>query len=119
VDSDDLQLPYVSDDQMRQGLASTRSYTIVILHRGPAYDPPNTDPTIWEHGRRNFELRAAGLLAVVCPVSDGSELAGICIFATERAQAERIMRGDPAVQAGVLTFEVHPTRSFAGDRLPT
>jgi hypothetical protein len=45
-------------------------------------------------------------------------LAGISIFDTDVAEAERIMSGDPAVQAGVLTFEVHQTQSFPGDRLP-
>jgi hypothetical protein len=28
------------------------------------------------------------------------------------------MASDPGVQAGVFTFEVHPARSFPGDRLP-
>src|SRR5712692_2059956 len=27
--------------------------------KGPAYDPPRSDGVIWEHGRRNFALRAA------------------------------------------------------------
>jgi len=103
---------------MRQSLQTSRGYTVAIVKKGPAYDPPRSDGIIWEHGRRNFALRAAGLLAIVCPVSDGTDLAGIGIFDAEAADVERIMAGDPAVEAGVLTFEVHPTRSFPGDCLP-
>ena len=113
-----LHLPDISDEEMQQGRASTREYTIAILRRGPGYDPPRSDPVIWEHGRRNYALRAAGMLSIVCPVRDGTELAGIDIFDTDGATVERIMLGDPAIQAGILTYEIHPTRSFPGDRLP-
>jgi hypothetical protein len=114
-----LDLPLISDEVMRQSLHPLRGYTIALLTKGPAYDPPRSDGIIWEHGRRNFALRDAGLLAIVCPIADGSELAGISIFDAEPADVERIMAADPAVEAGVLTFEVHPTRSFPGDRLPS
>lgn len=113
------QLPEISDDLMRQLLPTTRGYTLVILKRGPAYDPPRSDAIIWEHGRRNFALRAAGLLSIVCPIRDGTELAGIDIFDAEPAAVEPLIRGDPAIAAGVLTYEVHATRSFPGDCLPT
>jgi|SRR5438128_927121 len=113
------QLPEISDEVMRQALPTTRSYTVVILKKGPAYDPPRSDGIIWEHGRRNLALRAAGVLAIACPVRDGSEIAGVGIFDADADEVVRIMAGDPAVQAGVLTFEVHPTRSIPGDSLPT
>jgi hypothetical protein len=113
-----LELPEISDDLMRQLLPTTRGYTVVVLKHGPRYSPPDSDPIIWEHGRRNFALRAAALLSIVCPIADGSELAGIAIFDRAAAEVQQIMNGDPAVQANVLTFEVHPARSFPGDRLP-
>lgn len=112
------ELPEISDQFMMENLARTRSYTVVVLKKGPAYDPPNSDRIIWEHGRRNFALRAAGVMHVVCPISDGTEMAGIGIFSAEPAQVEAILSGDPAIQAGVLTSEVHASRSFPGDSLP-
>jgi hypothetical protein len=118
VPESDLELPSISDDFMLQARATTRAYALVILKKGPEYAPPRSDPIIWEHGRRNHALRAAGLLSIVCPVSDGTDVAGIALFDRDVAETERIIRGDPAVAAGVLTFEVHPTRSFPGDRLP-
>jgi hypothetical protein len=113
-----MQLPTITDEFMRQSMTTTRPYTVAILHKGPAYDPPRSDATIWEHGRRNFALRAAGLLAIVCPVRDATSTAGIAIFAADPAEVERILEGDPAVQAGVLTYEAHPSASFPGDCLP-
>ena len=108
---------YVSDDEMRAGLATARGYTAVLLYAGPNYGTPETGPVIWEHGRRNFGLRADGLLNVVCPVQDDTEVCGIGIFDADAATTEALMAEDPGVQAGVFTFTVHPVRSFPGDRL--
>jgi hypothetical protein len=112
------ELPEISDESMRQARLTTRDYTVLILRKGPAYDPPRSDAIIWEHGRRNFALRANGILAIVCPINDGSEVAGIGIFNADPEQVRLIAAGDPAIMAGVLTFEIHACRSFPGDRLP-
>jgi hypothetical protein len=113
-----LDLPHISDEFMQQARATTRGYAVAFLKKGPAYDPPRSDSIIWEHGRRNYALRAAGLLSIVCPIRDGTEWAGVCIFNADPTAAEQIMAGDPAVQAQVLTFEVHAAISFPGDALP-
>jgi hypothetical protein len=113
-----MKLPEVTDDAMRQRLGGTRDYTVVILKHGPAYDPPNSNPIIWEHGRRNFALREAGLLSIVCPIRDSSNVAGIGVFAADPPAVEAILQGDPAIVAGVLSYEVHPARGFPGDSLP-
>lgn len=111
-------LPRISDDYMREARTRVRPYTVAILHKGPAYAPPQSDPIIWEHGRRNHALRAAGLLSIVCPVSDGTDTAGIGVFNADIATVETILRGDPAIAAGVLTVEIHASWSFPGDSLP-
>ena len=55
----------------------------------------------------------------MCPIIDDSEWAGIGIFdAPVDEVAARIMDGDPGVQAGIFTYEIHPIRSFPGDTLP-
>jgi hypothetical protein len=111
-------LPEISDEQMKAGMTHTRDYSVVVLRKGPAYDEPSTPAIIWEHGRRNFALREAGLLAIVCPVPDESDLCGVGLFTTSVPDTEQIMAGDPGVRAGVFTAEVHPCRSFPGDALP-
>jgi hypothetical protein len=108
----------VTDQYMRDMLARTRDYSVVLLRRAVRYAEPDARGIIWEHGRRNFALRADGVLAVVCPVSDDGDLAGVGIFDATPEETARIMEGDPAVQAGVLSYEVHPVRSFPGDALP-
>jgi hypothetical protein len=108
---------YVSDDDMRAGMATTKPYTAVVLTAGPAYGTDDAGPVVWEHGRRNFGLRADGVLNIVCPVTDDSDVCGIGILDTDVETARAIMNEDPGVQAGVFTFAVHPVRSFPGDRL--
>ena len=74
--------------------------------------------TIWEHARRNFALREEGVLSIVCPVADGSDVSGIGIFNAGIDRVRAIMDGDPGVRDGVFVYEVHPCRSFPGDCLP-
>src|SRR2546427_8275597 len=108
----------ITDELMRQRISATRQYCIVILKAGPRKNEEGVDKIIWEHGRKNFALRAAGLLSIVCPVGDGSGVAGIGIFNAGVEEVQRLMEEDPAVQAGVLVYEVHPCRGFPGDCLP-
>jgi hypothetical protein len=93
------QLPEITDTQMRERLAATRDYTLLILKRTPATSTDEGAPIIWEHGRRNMALRAAGALAIVCPATGPGELAGIGIFPAPLEEVRGIMEEDPAVQA--------------------
>lgn len=108
----------ISDDFMRDMLAKSQTYTVVFLKATSRQRTPEVDAIIWEHGRRNFALRADGVLSIVCPVVDDSEWAGIGIFNATVEEVARIMEDDPGVRAGVFTYEVHPIRSFPGDALP-
>ena len=108
----------ITDQFMKDTIAKAKRYAIVILKKGPAFDAGNTEHLIWEHGRRNFELRAAGLLPIVCPVNDKSEVCGIAIFTGSGEEVHKIMDGDPAVAANIFVYEVHACRSFPGDALP-
>jgi hypothetical protein len=108
----------ITDDQMRALLPTTKTYTALILKAGPNRHMEGVEAIIWEHGRRNFSLRADGLLSIVCPVSDGSEVSGVGIFNLGPEETSKIMDEDPGVKAGVFVYELHPCRSFPGDALP-
>ena len=108
----------ITDEFMRQMLSTTRQYCIVILKAGPHKHDDGVEKIIWEHGRRNFALRADGVLSIVCPISDGSNVAGVGIVNARVEEVKKIMDEDPAVQAGVLIYETHACRSFPGDSLP-
>jgi hypothetical protein len=107
----------ITDDYMKEMMATTKPFTIAILKKGPKFGP-DAMPIIWEHGRRNFSLKADGLLPIVCPVSGDAQMAGIGIFTTDIEETKKILDGDPAIAAGILIYEVYPTRTFPGSGLP-
>jgi hypothetical protein len=111
-------MTHLTDEQMHRALAETREYTVVLLMAGPAYGTEAARPIVWEHGRRNLELRADGVMNIVCPVMDDSPLCGLAIHAGTVDEVRTIVEGDPGVRAGVFTYELHPARSFPGDSLP-
>lgn len=108
----------ISDEEMQERLAATRSYSTVILRKGPHYESPGAPQIIWEHGRRNFALREAKQLVIVLPLAGETLERGVGVFNLPPDETERILAEDPAVRAGVLTFEVFPCRGFPGDSLP-
>ncbi len=112
-------MPTITDDYMREMLTRSREYSIVLLKAAPGRKEERANAIVWEHGRRNFELREAGLLSIVCPIIDGSEWAGVGIFNASVERTREIMEDDPGVKAGIFTYEVHPVRGFPGDGLPS
>jgi len=115
---EDNNMTTITDEFMRQMSSKTRKYCIVILKAGPYRYVDGVEKIIWEHGRRNHELRADGVLSIVCPISDGSNVTGVGIFNANVEEVKKIMDEDPGVQAGVFVYEIHATRSFPGDSLP-
>lgn len=107
----------ITDGYMKKMRATTKNYSLVILKKGTAFKMPDVFPIIWEHGRRNYALRAEGKLLIVCPVPDESDIAGVGIFCTDLEETKKILDNDPAVKAKVLFYEIHPTFSFPGDSL--
>ena len=109
----------ITDEYMREMLVKTRPYTVVLLRRTAAFRRPEVDAVVWEHGRRNFSLRAEGDLAVVLPVtSEPGDLAGIGVFTGMPEEVGRLMDEDPGVVAGIFTYELVSVRGFPGDGLP-
>lgn len=50
----------VTNGQMRQLLAQSKADTVVLLKHNPACKKEAPEKILWEHGRRNFQLRAEG-----------------------------------------------------------
>lgn len=108
----------ITDEYMRQMISQTRQYCIVILKAGPKRHEEGVEKIVWEHGRRNFALRADGLMPIVCPVTDGSDVSGIGIFNAPLEEVKKIMDEDPGVKAGVFVYETYLCRGFPGSSLP-
>ena len=115
---EDDSMKTITDEFMRQMLPTARNYCLVILKATPKSNEPGVDKIIWEHGRRNFGLREQGVLSIVCPVRDESEVRGIYIFNTGVQEVRQIMDEDPGVKAGIFTYELHECRGFPGQSLP-
>lgn len=112
----DASLPAVSDAEFGAMRAASKPFSVAILKVGPNFGTPDrtnpNDPVmavILRHAKRNLALHKAGILPVVCPIADGSGVSGVGIFTTTVERTKEILEHDPAVAAGVLTFEIHPT----------
>ncbi len=108
----------ITDEFMRRMIGATKNYCVCILRATPRLREPGAEKIIWEHGRRNFALRADGAMPIVCTVADGSEVSGVSVFDRSVEEVRKIMEEDPAVKAGLFTFELHPCRGFPGSSLP-
>ena len=104
-------MPQITDEYMHEMLGKGKTYTAMVLRATEKGKQPNAPPIIWEHGRRNFTLRAEGKLPIVCPTTDESDWAGIGIFDATPEEVEQIMADDPAIKAGLFTYELHPVRA--------
>lgn len=116
--TDESQIPPITKEEFAQMIGATRQYTVAILKAGPRYEKPGPERSpevtaiITSHAMRNRGMQKVRLLPVVCPIGDGTDVTGIGVFDLSVADATRVMDGDPAVQAGVLTYELHPCFSL-------
>jgi hypothetical protein len=117
VDMESSHMITVTDEFMREKLAQTKNYCIVLLRAGPNRNPTEVQKIVWEHVRRNFSLKADGTMPIVCPVNDGTDFHGIGIMDRTVEEAKEIMDDDPGVKAGIFVYELHQCRSFPGDCL--
>ena len=111
-------LPEISDERFAQLLATSAAYSVVLLRAGPNYGAEGSAPIIREHALRNMALREAGLMPIVCPVTDDTDLCGVAILTGSTDEVDEVMRGDQGVRAGLFVYEIHPIRSFPGSTLP-
>lgn len=107
----------ITDEYMQSMLAGIKPYCMVLLK--PVANPAveNVQEILWEHGRRNFGLRADGKISIVAPVSKEADVAGLYIFNVSEEEAAEILKDDPAVKAGIFEFATYPCTSFQGDIL--
>ena len=105
----------ITGEFMKEMLTKSRIYSLLILKTGPKEIIPENRNIVWEHGRRNFELRAKGLLSIVCPVADESDIKGVGIFNVDKTELIKIINDDPGVKEGIFTYEILSCRSFPGD----
>ena len=107
----------VTDEAMMTLLGTAAPYTVCVLTWGAQRDREGWQGIVWEHGRRNIAMRAAGRLVVALRVED-PEVAGIGVYACGPDEVHRLLADDPALLAGVLSYRLHQASGFPGDALP-
>jgi hypothetical protein len=107
----------VTDEQIQELAATGKPYSLVLLTWAPDRHQEGAEAIEREHQGRMVSLRAAGTIAVLCPVLSDA-LAGVAIMTETVDQAREIMAADPCVHAGMMTVEVLPCVGFPGDTLP-
>ena len=105
---ENITMTTITDEYMYEMLPKTKEYTIVLLKPGSNTNHPDLQKVIWEHGRRNFALRADGKLQIVCPITMEADVNGLCIFNLSAEEARNIMDEDPAVKEGIFVYDVYP-----------
>ena len=108
----------ITDEYIRQIQGKMKEYCICILKATPKRAQTGANQFVTEHNRRSFALRAQGPLAILCQSSDGSGVSAVNIFNASVDEVKKIMDEDPAVKAGIFTYELHAVRSLPGDVLP-
>ena len=90
----------------------------VEFRTGPAWvadKPPPEQAQFREHSANLRRLREAGLLILGARIA---ERGFIVLAAADEASARAEIERDPAVQAGVFVFTLHPMAVFYGGGLP-
>ena len=109
----------ITDEYIKGMLPSAKRYCVAILKKGSVINHPDKQKLQWEHVRRNFQLRADGIMPIVLPVMDETDTMGIGIFNTDNIEeVKKNLDEDPNIKAGIFIYEVHPCFSFPGDSLP-
>ena len=101
-------------------LASLSPYTLVVLRKGPNYENEDTTGIIQaEHLPYVFKQREEGHMVLTFPIQDQTELAAIGIYNTlDKELVKSLTVEDPAVKAGVFTYEIVSGVGLKGDILP-
>ena len=106
----------ITDDHMHEMLGKTKPYTIVILHKTTRLNESGMDKVVRSRTQK-FRTAQRWKVTRSLPIRDADDIAGIGIFSTDLEETRKTMDADPAVRAGILTYEVHETRSFPGDAI--
>lgn len=95
-------------------------HTFVILRRpDDAPELPQAELDLLQQGHLAHlsDLRDRGILLAAGPLADQPDesLRGFCIYATDRAETQRLADADPSVRAGRLVADVMTWRTLPGE----
>ena len=114
-------MPEITPAFIQSQIQRGRKHCLVLLKRGPNRDQDDAtaDRLQMEHLTHLFTRIQEGALVVNGPVMGHGEIVGISIYeSADRAEVEAMVRADPAVTAGRLTYEILDWFSIDGFGYP-
>ncbi|KYH45428.1 hypothetical protein [Branchiibius sp. NY16-3462-2] len=108
----------LAERDFRAALQTVKPYTMVVFKPGPNREAAGAMDVIARHGNRNLGLQRLGYLPIILPVRSNPAMSGVGVFTTDLETTKEILEKDPAIEAGVLVYEIYPTVSFPGSSLP-
>ena len=110
--------PFVPHELLPR-LSKGKPYSLLLLKKGEKYNSPDAARIIQaEHLPHLFRQQDEGVMCFSIPVMDNTELAGIALYTlTDKEAVKSYAEGDPAVKAGVFTYEIWSCMGLQGDSL--
>jgi len=108
----------VTQEQIKKELSAGKPYVVAILTKGDKFimDKAGAEVMRARHFEHLFQLRAEGKVSVIFGTRENGEMRAIELFLlSDKAEVERLVNGDPAVQAGHFAFELHAVTGLPGD----
>lgn len=105
----------------KNGDFGLKQYYLVLLNKGPDRNQDSITAAGIQAGHLAHldSMANAGVLCVAGPCGDDGNLRGILIFNLPSFQeVENLVKQDPAVLSGRLSYVIHPWWSKPGVRLP-
>ncbi|MGV8123460.1 MAG: hypothetical protein AB2L14_27215 [Candidatus Xenobiia bacterium LiM19] len=100
-------------------LGNMKPYIVLIYRKGRNYDSPDRQRIIQaEHLPYIFELREKEIILLSMPINDSSDIVALGIFnLSDKNEALRYVKEDPAVNADIFTFEILNALGMKSDML--
>lgn len=120
VDSAEVQKPETFTMEQGDTTYVMQKYFMVFLKSGPERSQSKEEATELQEKHLAYLQKMAeeGKTSITGPMGSDGEIRGIVIYNTATAEEARsLAEGDPAVQAGRLTVEVHPWWAAKGSTL--
>jgi len=114
-------VPIYSQDNSGTPNFDLKQYFFVMLTKGEnngKIDSAKSGQLIIAHLNNIKKMQSDGKLDIVGPFGDDGEWRGVFIFnVPEKKDVLELLNNDPAIQAGMFKYEIHPWWSEKGQSL--
>lgn len=114
-------ISYYAQENEKMPEFNLKQYYFVMLTKGDnsgRIDSVKAGRIIAGHLQNIKRMQSEGKLVIVGPFGDNGNRRGIFIFDVPKQEdVEKLLQNDPAIKAGMFTYEIHPWWSEKGQSL--